>query len=27
LSATDLINDTYIILNRGKRSTFIIRAV
>ena len=26
LSATDLINDTYIILNRGKRSTFIIRA-
>ncbi|MGC6438873.1 MAG: tyrosine--tRNA ligase, partial [Flavobacteriaceae bacterium] len=27
LSKTDLINDTYIILNRGKRSTFIIRAV
>lgn len=27
LSAADLINDTYIILNRGKRSTFIIRAV
>ena len=27
LSAIDLINDTYIILNRGKRSTFIIRAV
>ena len=27
LSATDLINDTYVILNRGKRSTFIIRAV
>ena len=27
LSATDLINDTYIILNRGKRITFIIRAV
>ena len=27
LSAVDLINDTYIILNRGKRSTFIIRAV
>jgi tyrosyl-tRNA synthetase len=27
LSATDLINDTYIILNRGKRSIFIIRAV
>jgi len=27
LSAADLINDTYVILNRGKRSTFIIRAV
>ena len=27
LSAADLINDTYIILNRGKRSTFIIRSV
>lgn len=27
LSAADLINGTYIILNRGKRSTFIIRAV
>ncbi len=27
ISTTDLINDTYIILNRGKRSTFIIRAV
>jgi len=27
LRAADLINDTYIILNRGKRSTFIIRAV
>ena len=27
LSAVDLINDTYIILNRGKRSIFIIRAV
>jgi len=27
LSTADLINDTYIILNRGKRSTFIIRAV
>ena len=26
LSAADLINDTYIILNRGKRSTFIIRS-
>ena len=27
LSEADLINDSYIILNRGKRSTFIIRAV
>jgi len=27
LSATDLINDSYIIINRGKRNTFIIRAV
>ena len=27
LSVADLINDTYVILNRGKRSTFIIRAV
>ena len=27
LSTADLIKDTYIILNRGKRSTFIIRAV
>ena len=27
LSAADLINDSYIILNRGKRSTFIIRAI
>jgi len=27
LSFSDLINDTYIIINRGKRSTFIIRAV
>lgn len=27
LSASDLINGTYIILNRGKRSTYIIRAV
>lgn len=27
LSTTDLINDSYIIINRGKRNTFIIRAV
>ena len=27
LSSDDLINDTYIIINRGKRSTFIIRVV
>lgn len=27
ISTTDLINDTYIIINRGKRSTFIIRVV
>ena len=27
ISSTDLINDTYVIINRGKRSTFIIRVV
>ena len=27
ISTTDLINNTYVIINRGKRSTFIIRAV
>jgi tyrosyl-tRNA synthetase len=27
ISNTDLINDTYVIINRGKRSTFIIRVV
>jgi tyrosyl-tRNA synthetase len=27
IHVSDLINDTYIIINRGKRSTFIIRAV
>ena len=27
ISSADLINDTYVIINRGKRSTFIIRAV
>jgi len=27
ISASDLINDTYVIINRGKRSTFIIRVV
>jgi tyrosyl-tRNA synthetase len=27
ISSTDLINDTYVIVNRGKRSTFIIRVV
>ena len=27
ISSTDLINATYVIINRGKRSTFIIRVV
>ncbi len=27
ISSTDLINDTYVIINRGKRSTFIVRVV
>ena len=27
ISSADLINDTYVIINRGKRSTFIIRVV
>ena len=27
ISTTDLINNTYVIINRGKRSTFIIRVV